>query len=140
MSSWVLFALLSALSASLVAVFGKLGLKGIDPMAATFVRAVIMMLVCALSVVIFGKGAQVRTLLASDGIGWILASAVAGALSWLWYFLALKGGLATSVVAIDRLSVVFTVVLAALVLGERLTLVHGVGAGLVAVGAFLMTR
>lgn len=84
MPSWVTYAFLSALAASLVAIFGKLGLKGVDPVAGTFVRAVIMTGVCALAVVLFIKGEQVRTLLGGTGVGWIIASAVAGALSWLW--------------------------------------------------------
>ena len=140
MSSWVSYAYHSALAAPMVAMFGHLGLKGVDPVAGTFVRAVIMTGVCALAVVLFSKGGQVRTLLSGAGMWWIVASAVAGALSWLWYFMALKGGTVTSVVAIDRLSVVFAVVLAVLVLGEQVKWIQGLGAVLVALGAFLMTR
>jgi transporter family protein len=140
MASWVAYAFLSAFAASLVAIFGKLGLRGVDPVASTFVRATIMTLVCAISVAALSKSGQVRSILTGSGMGWIVASAVAGALSWLWYFMALKSGSVTSVVAIDRLSVVFAFALAVLVLGERFTWLHGVGAALVAVGAFIMTR
>ncbi|MFA5927262.1 MAG: EamA family transporter [Patescibacteria group bacterium] len=66
-------------------------------------------------------------------------SGIAGAASWLFYFFALKHGPASSVASIDRLSVVFVLVLAVLFLGEHLTWKSGIGAALVAAGAVLMS-
>ena len=87
----------------------------------------------------------------SDGIAWfdlskidskafffIFLSGLAGALSWFFYFGALKNGPATAVAALDRLSVVFVLVLAVLFLGEALTWKTGLGALLVSVGAILL--
>ncbi len=71
-------------------------------------------------------------------VAWIVLSGLAGGLSWLFYFLALKTGPATGTAALDRLSVVFVLVLAALFLGEKLTLVHAAGAALMTVGAVLL--
>jgi len=69
---------------------------------------------------------------------YITLSGIAGALSWLFYFLALKLGKASQVAPIDRLSVVFVIILATLFLGEKLSLKIGIGASLVAVGAIII--
>ena len=69
----------------------------------------------------------------------IIISGICGALSWLFYFFALKNGNATAVSAIDRTSVIFVAVLAALFLGESFGWKTGLGAILVAAGVFLIT-
>ncbi len=69
----------------------------------------------------------------------IVLSGVAGALSWLFYFYALKFGTAGRVVAIDRLSIIFVIIFAALFLGESLTWKTGLGAAIMAVGAILIS-
>jgi bacterial/archaeal transporter family protein len=73
-----------------------------------------------------------------DALGWIALSGLCGALSWLAYFAALKVGPAGGVAAVDRLSVVFALVLAALVLGESLTPLKALGGALMAAGAVLV--
>jgi len=137
---WVIYAFLSAGFAALVAIFGKLGLKGIDPTLATTLRAIIMAgLLVAVSLAFrkfdgFSFGA-----LTGREWSYIILAGVAGALSWLFYFTALRSGNAGAVSAIDRLSIVFVVILAALFLGETFTWKIGLGAGLIALGAFLIT-
>ncbi|MFH0804602.1 MAG: EamA family transporter [Patescibacteria group bacterium] len=135
--TWIPYALLSAFFAALVAVFGKLGLSGIDSTLATTVRSVVMagFLVC-LSFVL-GK-AHLLSSLNSKTLVAIILSGVAGALSWLFYFMALRVGPASGVAAVDRLSVVFVLILALLFLGEHLTWKTGVGISLVTVGAIFM--
>ena len=135
---WIFYALLAAVFAAAVAIFGKLGLKAIDPTLATAVRAVIMagfMVAAAFALQKFNG----FTLSSFTGKEWLLIAlaGVAGALSWLFYFLALKSGPATAVSALDRLSVVFVVILAALFLGEALTWKTGLGALLITGGALL---
>lgn len=136
---WIVFAFLSALSASAVAIFGKLGLKNIDSTLATTVRAVIMAAFLVLVSLMLGKfkGFGGDSLSQKD---WALIalSGIAGALSWLFYFFAIKHGVTTSVVAIDKLSVVLVVVMAALFLGEAFTWKVGLGAGLMTAGAILI--
>jgi bacterial/archaeal transporter family protein len=138
MQPWIIYALLSAASAGAVAVFGKLGLKGVDSTLATAVRSVVMTAFLVSAAAAFGKlrgmsSIEPRTL------GWIAASGVAGAVSWLFYFLALKTGPATAVAALDRLSVVFVVIFAVVILGEALTWKTGLGAAAITIGAILMT-
>lgn len=133
------YALLSAFTAALVAIFGKLGLKNIDPTLATTVRSIIM----AVFLIIVALGLRKFdgfSFASFTGREWILISlaGVAGALSWLFYFLALRGGSASSIVAIDRLSIVFVVFLAVIFLGEALTWKTMLGSALVVIGALFI--
>ena len=109
---WLFYAFLSALSAALVAIFGKLGFKTLDSTLATTIRSIIMALFLILVSLSLKKfhGFSMSSLSGRDWILIILAG-IAGALSWLFYFFALKNGPATSVVSIDRLSIVFVVIL-----------------------------
>lgn len=139
MSSWLLYALLSALCAALVALFGKIGLQQLDANTATAIRAVIMALFLVGVVVVQGKSSLFGTVLANHkAMLFIILSGVAGALSWLFYFMALKSGSVAQVAPIDKLSVVFAVILAALLLGEKISLLAGVGVALISVGALLV--
>jgi len=118
---WLVYALLSSITAAAVAILGKLGLSGVDSTLATTVRSFIMAGFLFLVSLSLGKfsGFSLKTFTGKD---WMLIalSGVAGALSWLFYFFALKYGLATKVVVIDRLSLVFVILLAAMFLGESL--------------------
>lgn len=137
---WVIYALFSALGAALVAILAKLGLEEIDSTLATTIRAIIMAIFLVLVSLLFHKfdGFTLGTL---SSRSWILISlaGIAGALSWLFYFLALKTGVATGVVAIDRLSIVLVVILAAVFLGEAFTWKVAFGAVLVVAGALLIS-
>jgi bacterial/archaeal transporter family protein len=137
---WLPLAFLSSITAALVAIFGKLGLKEIDPTLATTVRSVIMAGCLVLLSAFLGKlqNFSFSTFSSRDWTLIVLAG-LAGALSWLFYFMALKFGPATKVVVIDRLSLVFVIVLAAHFLGETLLWKSVVGAILMIIGAILIT-
>lgn len=136
---WIAFAFLSAFTAALVAIFAKLGLKNIDVTLATTVRAIIMGVFLIMVAIVLRKF-DGFTLASFSVREWTLItlSGVAGALSWLFYFFALKTGTASQVVAIDKLSVVFVVILAVIFLGEVLTWKTALGAAFMATGAILM--
>ncbi|MBM3199293.1 EamA family transporter [Candidatus Woesearchaeota archaeon] len=137
--SWIIFALLSAFTAALVAIFGKIGLHGVDTNTATAVRSVIMALFLISVIIIQGKLGQVSSIVSNHkALLFIVFSGIAGALSWMFYFLALKHGEVAKVAPIDRLSVVFAIVLALLFLGESVSLKEGIGAALIAAGAIVM--
>ncbi|MDP2704883.1 MAG: EamA family transporter [Patescibacteria group bacterium] len=136
--SWVTLALLSAGFAALVAIFGKMGLQGIDTTLATTLRAVIMAVFLVGVSLALGKFEAVPDFGKKAGL-MIVLSGLAGALSWLFYFSALKAGPASAVAAIDRLSVVFVFILALIFLGETFTWKSALGALFVALGAILMT-
>ncbi len=137
---WLFYAFASAVMAALVAIFAKLGLKELDSTLATTVRAIIM---AAFLVVVsfFLKKFDGFSLGSLSSREWMLIalSGIAGALSWLFYFIAIKAGAVSSVAAIDRLSIVFVVFLAALFLGETLGWQTIVGALLMAAGAIFIT-
>jgi len=137
---WLLYAFLSALMAALVAIFAKLGLQNLDSTLATTIRAIIMAGFLVI-VSVFLKKFDGFSIIGLGSREWllILAAGIAGALSWLFYFFALKTGQATGVVAIDRLSIVFVVLLAALFLGEALGWKALLGALLMVAGALLIT-
>ncbi|ASY76478.1 EamA family transporter [Pectobacterium polaris] len=139
MSSWLIYALLSAVCAAMVAIFGKIGLQNLDANTATAIRAVIMALFLVGVVVAQGKLALVGEVVANKkALLFIVLSGVAGALSWLFYFVALKNGNVAQVAPIDKLSVVFAVVLAVILLGEKISLIAGAGVALISVGALLV--
>ncbi|WCG82029.1 EamA family transporter [Pectobacterium sp. A5351] len=139
MSSWLIYALLSAVCAALVAIFGKIGLQNLDANTATAIRAVIMALFLVGVVVAQGKLALVGEVIANKkALLFIVLSGVAGALSWLFYFVALKNGNVAQVAPIDKLSVVFAVVLAVILLGEKISLMAGAGVALISAGALLV--
>ncbi|MDD5109920.1 MAG: EamA family transporter [Patescibacteria group bacterium] len=135
--AWVIYALLSAIFAALVAVAAKIGINGVDTTLATTVRAIIMAVFLTLTSAALGKS-QFINQIHGKAFTFIVLSGIAGALSWLCYFLALRSGPASGVAALDRLSVVFVLILALLVLGEHLTWKSGVGAILLTAGAILM--
>lgn len=135
--SWVLLALAAAAFAALVAIFGKVGLQDVDTTLATTVRAVIMagfliVVAFALGKLDFSAMPQGKALL------FIVLSGIAGALSWLAMFAALKVGPAPGVAALDRLSVVFVLVFSILFLGTAFSWKAALGAVLITVGAVLM--
>ncbi len=139
MSSWLIYALLSALCAAFVSIFGKVGVAGLDSSAATAVRAVIMAVFLVGVVIAEGHTADLPQVFADKkALLFVALSGIAGALSWLFYFLALKDGAVTQVAPIDKLSVVFAALIAILVFGERVSFTHGVAIAMIAAGGLLL--
>lgn len=138
METWVIFAILSAVSAASVAILGKIGIAGIDSTLATAVRAFVM--AAFLAIVSFSLGKfKLLASISSKTLLFIVLSGIAGAMSWLFYFFALKKGPVSGVAALDRLSVVFVLVLAILFLGENFTWKSAIGAALITIGAIMMS-
>lgn len=144
--NWLTYALLSALFAGLVAIFGKVGVRDVDSTLATMVRAVVMALALvslALAKTVSGNSnlnvSNVRLISAHAWI-FITLAGVAGAASWLCYFRALQLGDASRVAPVDRLSVLVVIIFSVLFLGEKLTAGTAFGALLVLVGSILIAR
>ncbi len=134
---WTIYALLSAVFAGAVAILGKIGLKGVDTTLATSIRAVVMAVFLVIVSLSLGKFSSISTI-NNKALLFIVLSGIAGAISWIFYFFALKLGPASGVSAIDRTSVVFVFVLAVLFLGETLTFMKAIGAILIVAGAIFM--
>lgn len=136
--TWIVYGFLSAFFAALVAIFAKIGLPKTDPILATTMRSVIMAGFLVAVAIILNK---LNLHAVGDRRTWVFIalSGVAGAISWLFYFWALKVGPATGVAVIDRLSVVFVALLAALFLSESLSPKTIFGIILIVSGAAVMT-
>ena len=137
---WLIYAFLSAIAAAMVAIFAKMGLKNIDSTLATTIRSIIMAgFLCLIALSL--KKFQGFSLSSFNQKEWLLIvlAGIAGSISWLFYFYALKEGMAGKVAAIDRLSLVFVIVLAAVFLGEKLSWQTSIGAIIMAFGAILIT-
>jgi bacterial/archaeal transporter family protein len=134
--SWILYGILSAVFAALVAIFGKMGLQDISPLVGTTLRACIMAGTLVAASLATGNF-RIPTAASTSWL-FIALSALAGAASWFFYFSALQAGPASSVVALDRLSLVFTAILGTLFLGERITAFSGAGIILIVLGARLL--
>ncbi|APG20965.1 EamA family transporter [Kosakonia radicincitans] len=139
MSAWLIYALLSAVTAALVAIFGKIGLQHLDANTATAIRAVVMAVFLVGVVVVQGKLSLVATVLADKkALLFVVLSGIAGALSWLFYFMAIKSGNVSRVAPIDKLSVVFAVILAVILFGEKVSLIAAAGVALITAGALMV--
>lgn len=137
---WVLLALGSAVFAALTSILAKIGIEGVDSTLATAVRTVVVVVMAWLMVAVVngaGTAAQLTSISTRSWVFLILSGFATGA-SWLCYYAALQLGEASKVVPIDKLSVVITLVLAALFLGERLTARTAFGAALITAGTLVL--
>src|SRR6202040_1103928 len=123
LSSWQVWAVVSAIFAALTAIFAKVGVENINPDLATFIRTIVVLISFALLLFATGQFAAPSTVSSKTWIFLVLSGLATGA-SWLCYFRALKLGEASKVAPVDKLSVVVVMVLAAIFLGESLTWLH----------------
>jgi bacterial/archaeal transporter family protein len=136
-SSWQVWAVLSAVFAALTAIFAKVGVEGINPDLATFIRTVIVLIGFSLILYVTGQFTSPGPIPARSWIFLVLSGLGTGA-SWLCYFRALKLGPATLVAPIDKLSVVLVALFGVVFLGERPSLNGWIGIALIAAGAVLI--
>lgn len=134
---WWIYAILSALFASLTAIFAKIGVTNMNSNLATGIRTIVA-LVMLWSVILAGGDAKGIGSVSKQNLVFLVLSGVATGLSWLFYFKALQLGNVSQVVAIDKLSVALTIVLAVSFLGEALTPKTAIGAGLIIAGTIVM--
>lgn len=137
--NWLTYALLSALFAGLVAIFGKIGMREIDSTFATAARAVIMTIALLLLLGIRGGTTGWREITPRTWF-YITLAGVAGASSWLCYFRALQLGEASRVASIDRLSILVAVVGSVILFGEKLSVGGMCGVLLILIGSILIAR
>lgn len=137
--TWIFYALLGAVTAALVAIFAKLGLAKIDATLASAVRGVIMAGFLVAATAALGKfnGFSLSSFTSREWF-YIFLAGLAGALSWLFSFYALKYGPASGATAIDKLSLVFVVIAAAFIFGETITWKSALGVVLMIAGALLI--
>jgi transporter family protein len=136
-SSWLAWALLSAMFAALTAIFAKIGVTDIDSDLATFIRTIVVLVSLALILFATGKFTAPGAITTKTWVFLLLSGLGTGA-SWLCYFRALKLGPATLVAPIDKLSVVLVALFSVVFLGERPSLNGWIGIALIAAGAVII--
>ena len=134
---WWIYALLSALFASLTAIFAKIGIKNVNSDLATAIRTVIIVIVAW--GIVFAKGEEkgIPTL-SKQNLLFLCISGVATGLSWIFYFKALQIGKVSQVAPVDKLSVALTILLSFVVLKEVITIKMAIGALLIIAGTMVL--
>ena len=135
--SWLLFAVLSAVFASLTSIFGKIGVENVESNLGTAIRTVVVLAMAWLMVFVSGKQHAIRGI-SKKSWGFLFLSGITTGLSWLCYYRALQNGPASVVVPIDKLSIVVTIVFSYFVLKEKLSRKAVVGLLLILVGTGAM--
>ena len=135
--TWVYFALGSALFAGLTALFGKIGVAGINSNLATFLRTIVVLIFSG--GIVFAAGEwQNPTKLPVRALTFLILSALATGASWLCYYRALQLGPASGVAPVDKLGVVFAMILAFVFLGEKADIKTLCGGLLIVSGALVI--
>ncbi len=137
LSSWQVWAVLSAVFAALTAIFAKIGVEDINSDLATFIRTIVVLISLALILFATGQFSHPGPISKKSWIFLLLSGLGTGA-SWLCYFRALKLGPATLVAPIDKLSVVLVALFGVVFLGERPSLNGWLGIALISAGAVLI--
>ena len=134
---WMLYAVLSAVFASLTAILGKIGISGVESNLGTAIRTCVVLVMAWVVVLVEGKLSLIHKVPRGE-LGWICLSGIATGASWLCYYRALHDGLASVVVPIDKLSVLVSIAFARIVFGERLTRRSAIGLAVLVLGTLAM--
>lgn len=135
--AWLLYALLSAVFASLTAILGKVGIEGVESNLGTAIRTGVVLVMAWVVVFVTGKGQEVRRIPRRE-MGFLCLSGLATGASWLCYYKALHDGPASVVVPIDKLSILVTIAFSYFVFHERLTRRGAAGLCLIVAGTLAM--
>ena len=135
--SWLIYAVLSAVFASLTSILGKIGINGVESNLGTAIRTGVVLVMAWLIVLVKGKQHTLRSVPQKELVFLILSGLATGG-SWLCYYKALQDGLASVVVPIDKLSLLVSIGFSALVFKERLSKKAALGLGLIVAGTLLM--
>ena len=135
--SWLLFAVLSAVFASLTSIFGKIGVENIESNLGTAIRTVVVLAMAWVMVFVSGKQREMKGISKKSWL-FLFLSGITTGLSWLCYYRALQDGPASIVVPVDKLSIVVTIGFSYILLKEKLSRKAGVGLLLILLGTGVM--
>ena len=136
-AGWLIYALLSAVFASLTSILGKIGIDNVESNLGTAIRTAVVLLMAWMMVFITNKQSSVKQVDKKE-LCFILVSGVATGASWLCYYKALQDGPASVVVPIDKLSILVTVAFSYIVFKEKLSVKSLVGLIMIVVGTLMM--
>lgn len=135
--SWLIYAILSAVFASLTSILGKIGISGIDSNLGTAIRTSVVLVMAWLMVFVKNKQSQIKEVDRKELLFIILSGFATGG-SWLCFYRALQDGLASVVVPVDKLSILVTIVFSRVVFHEKLSMKALLGLILITVGTVIM--
>lgn len=135
--AWLVYAVLSAVFASLTSIFGKIGITGVESNLGTALRTGVVLVMAWLLVFVKGKQKELSQISRRE-LGFIALSGVATGASWLCYYKALQDGPASAVVPIDKLSILITIAFSYVVFREKLSKKAAVGLVCIVLGTMLM--
>ena len=135
--SWLIYAFLSAIFASLTSILGKIGISGIESNLGTAIRTIVVLIMAWIMVFVSGKQNTLKNISKKELVYIILSGFATGA-SWLLYYRALQDGLASVVVPIDKLSILVTIAFSSIVFKEKLNKKSMIGLALITICTLLM--
>ncbi len=135
--SWLIYAVLSAFFAAVTSILGKIGIDGVESNLGTAIRTCVVLIMAWIVVFASGKRSEVLSVPKKE-LTYICLSGLATGASWLCYYKALKDGLASVVVPIDKLSILVTVAFSYVVFGEKLDKKSFAGLVLIVIGTLVM--
>jgi len=135
--SWLIYAILSAVFASLTAILGKIGISGIDSNLGTAIRTTVVLFMAWIMVFAKSKASELHGISRRE-MFFICLSGLATGASWLCYYRALREGPASVIVPIDKLSILVTIAFSRIVFREKLTKKSAAGLGLLTLGTLMM--
>ncbi|MGG7096136.1 EamA family transporter [Clostridium sardiniense] len=134
---WIIYAIMSAVFAAITSIFAKIGINGINSNLATAIRTIVVLILAWGIVFTTGTHKDIKNI-SNKSMLFLILSGLATGLSWLFYYKAIQMGQVTSVVAIDKLSIIITIVLAFFILNEQITVKSIFGGILIAAGTLIM--
>jgi len=137
MNSWQIYALGSALFAGLTAILGKIGVKDINSNLATFIRTIVILIFSFLLVTMRSEWHRIDKL-STKTLVFLILSGLATGLSWLCYYRALQLGPVSKVAPVDKLSIVFAMILAFVILKEAASWQIITGGTLIVIGSLII--
>jgi transporter family protein len=136
-NDWFFWAAISALFAALTAIFAKIGIQGIDSDFATFIRTLVIIVALVIFLTYSGKWQPINAISLHQWL-FLILSGIATGISWLAYFKALQLGAVSQVAPVDKFSIVLTVLIAVLFLGERPSWQEWLGISFIGGGVLLI--
>lgn len=136
-NAWILYAVLSAVFASLTSILAKVGIGDINSNLATAIRTIVVLVMAWGMVFVVGAQKEISHI-TTKNLFFLIISGVATGLSWLFYYKAIQMGPVSKVAPIDKLSIVLTMILAFIFLHEQLTVNGIIGGLLIVVGTFVL--
>ena len=136
-NKWLLYAIASAVFASLTAILGKIGISNVDSNLGTAIRTGVVLVMSWIMVIITGRQNEIKKILRNELI-FISLSGIATGASWMCYYKALQDGPASIVVPIDKLSIIVTIIFSYIVFHEKLRTKSCIGLCAIIIGTLGM--